>query len=126
MRAAGGKKLLVDEIALIDPRVMAVVYALMDGRGVIVVHAEPAAWRGPRSTRVRGDRCLQPERARRPDVRRAAVRFVIHIEMTTDWSLCSKLGIGSKIVQVVRNLNEQVRQGRVDGGAAVAGTAPVP
>ena len=68
-----GRKLLVDEIALIDSRVMAVVYGVMDGRGELVVTQNPL--RGTVAFRawLPGDRGVQPERARRSDVRRAAV-----------------------------------------------------
>jgi nitric oxide reductase NorQ protein len=108
-----GSKLLVDEIALIDPRVMAVVYGVMDGRGELVVTLNPL--RGV----VKSEPGFAVLGACNPNVPGAQMsdallsRFAVHIEMTTDWSLCPKLGIGSKIVQVVRNLNEKYVRGEV-------------
>jgi nitric oxide reductase NorQ protein len=113
LAAAHGKKLLVDEIALIDPRVLAVVYGLMDGRDKLEITQNP----------LRGEVLAQPGfaviGACNPNVPGAQMsdallsRFAIHVEMTTDWSLCAKLGIGSKIVQVVRNLNDKYTKGEL-------------
>lgn len=108
-----GAKLLVDEIALIDPRVMAIVYGVMDGRGELVITQNPL--RGA----VRSAPGFAVIGACNPNVPGAQMsdallsRFVIHMEMTTDWSLCSKLGIGAKIVQVVRNLNDKFVKGEL-------------
>jgi nitric oxide reductase NorQ protein len=108
-----GKKLLVDEIALIDPRVMAVVYGVMDGRGELTVPQNP----------LRGAIKAQPGfdviGACNPNVPGAQMsdallsRFALHIKMTTDWSLAPRLGIGAKIVQVVRNLNDKFAKGEL-------------
>jgi len=108
-----GKKLLVDEIALIDPRVMAIVYSMMDGRGEITITQNP----------LRGVVKAQPGfavlGACNPNVPGAQMsdallsRFAIHIEMGSDWGLAAKLGIGSKIVQVTRNLVEKYGRGEM-------------
>lgn len=108
-----GKKLLIDEIALIDPRVMAVVYGVMDGRDELVVTQNPA----------RGAVHVKPGfavlGACNPDVPGAIMsdallsRFIIHAEMKTDWGIASKLGVTPKIIQVTRNLNEKQRNGEV-------------
>ena len=109
----GGLKLLVDEIALIDPRVMAVVYGVMDGRGELTVPQNPV--RGV----VKAMPGFQVIGACNPNVPGAQMsdallsRFSLHVEMTTDWKLAPKLGIGSKIVQVVRNLNDKHDRGEV-------------
>ena len=113
LAADRGKKLLVDEIALIDPRVLAVVYGLMDGRDKLEITQNP----------LRGEVMAKPGfaviGACNPNVPGAQMsdallsRFAIHVEMTTDWSLCSKLDIGSKIVQVVRNLNDKYAKGEL-------------
>jgi nitric oxide reductase NorQ protein len=113
LAADHGKKLLVDEIALIDPRVLAVVYGLMDGRDKLEITQNP----------LRGEVMAKPGfaviGACNPNVPGAQMsdallsRFAVHVEMTTDWSLCSRLGIGSKIVQVVRNLNDKYEKGEL-------------
>jgi MoxR-like ATPase len=108
-----GKKLLVDEIALIDPRVMAVVYGVMDGRDELVVTANPS----------RGSIHPAPGfaviGACNPDVPGAMMsdallsRFYVQAEMKTDWSIATKLGVPPKITQVTRNLNEKAQRGEV-------------
>ena len=108
-----GKKLLIDEIALIDSRVMAVVYGVMDGRGELVVTQNPL-----RGT-VHVSEGFAVIGACNPNVPGAQMsdallsRFIIHIEMGTDWGIASKLGVPSKITQVVRNLNQKFANGEV-------------
>ena len=109
--AEHGLPFLIDEIALIDPRTLAVVYGAMDGRDEITVTANPA----------RGVVKVTPGffvlGACNPDVPGAIMsdamlsRFPIQIEMTTDWSLATKLGVPSNIIQVTRNLNLKFRNG---------------
>jgi nitric oxide reductase NorQ protein len=100
-----GLPFLIDEVALIDPRVMAVVYGVMDGRDELVVTANPE-----RGT-VKVNEGFMVYGSCNPDVPGAVMsdallsRFQFHIEVTTDWSLTKKLGIDSRIVQVARNLN---------------------
>jgi len=111
--AEQGRKFLIDEIALIDPRSLAIVYGAMDGRDEIVVTQNPK----------RGVVKVQPGfmvlGAFNPNVPGAIMsdallsRFPIQMEMLTDWSLASKLGVGAKIIQVVRNLNHKVETGEM-------------
>lgn len=108
-----GKKLLVDEIALIDARVMAIVYGVMDGRGELVVTQNP----------MRGAIHSQPGfavvGACNPDVPGAMMsdallsRFVLHVEMRTDWGTATKLSVPPKIIQVARNLDDKRERGEV-------------
>lgn len=108
-----GRPLLIDEVALIDPRVMAVVYGVMDGRDEIVVTANPE-----RGTVKAGDGFMVFG-ACNPDVPGAVMsdallsRFQFHVEVLTDWSLTKKLGIDARIVQVARNLNLKKREHNV-------------
>lgn len=104
-----GWPLLVDEVALIDPRVMAVAYGVMDGRDEVVVTANPE--RGV----VKAHDGFMIFGACNPDVPGAVMsdallsRFQFHVEVGTDWSLTKKLGIDARIVQVARNLNLKKR-----------------
>lgn len=110
-----GSPLLVDEIALIDPRVMAVVYSVMDGRDVITVTANPA----------RGEVKVAPGfvvfGACNPDVPGAVMsdallsRFKVHAQVESDWSVASSLGVPAKIVQVARNLDTKKKSGQLTG-----------
>lgn len=108
-----GRGLLIDEIALIDPRSLAVVYGAMDGRDEIVVTQNPK----------RGKVKVQPGfivmGAFNPNVPGAITsdallsRFPIQIEVNTDWTLAANLGVGAKIIQVARNLNHKVERGEM-------------
>lgn len=99
-----GWPLLVDEIALIDPRVMSVVYSVMDGRDVLKVTANPSR------ADVQSKEGFLVFGACNPDVPGAIMseallsRFVLHVEMTTDWSVAKKLGVSTKLITLARNL----------------------
>lgn len=108
-----GRPLLIDEIALIDPRVMAVVYGVMDGRGELVVTANP-----DRGT-VKAEDGFYVFGACNPHVPGAIMsdallsRFQIHLEIETDWALVPALKIPAKIAQVARNLHHKQGSGEV-------------
>lgn len=109
--------LLVDEIALCDPRVLSTLYALMDGRGVLRITMNPS---------------LPPLKvgpnwfvigACNPDVPGAVVsdalrdRFEHHIEVTTDWQLAKELlkaqKVSVKIVDAAKNLDKRRVRGEI-------------
>lgn len=96
--------LLVDEIALINPRVLAVLYALMDGRGELLVPMNPSL---PPIKVGTGWAVIG---ACNPDVPGAHMsdallsRFQHHIEVTTDWDLAADLGVPASLITVARNL----------------------
>lgn len=108
-----GLPLFIDEIALIDPRSLAVVYGLMDGRDELVVTQNPK----------RGAIKVQPGfivmGAFNPNVPGAILsdalisRFPIQVEVTTDWELARKMGVPAKMIQIVRNLNAKAASGEV-------------
>jgi len=103
--AEGGLPLLVDEVALIDSRTMSVAYSLMDGRGELPITANPA-----RPT-VKVKEGFVVMGACNPDVPGAVMsdallsRFRLHINVMTDWNLAKRLGIGTKIITVAKNLD---------------------
>jgi nitric oxide reductase NorQ protein len=102
--AEEGRPLLIDEIALIDPRELAIVYSLMDGRNELEVTANPA-----RDT-VKAKQGFLVFGATNPDVPGAVLsdallsRFKTHVYFGTDWLLARQLGVGAKIITVARNL----------------------
>ena len=108
-----GRPLLIDEIALIDPLVMAIVYSVMDGRGELAVTANPM-----RGT-VKASDGFYIFGACNPHVPGAIMsdallsRFMIHIEVETDWALIPALKIPAKIAQVARNLHHKYATGEV-------------
>lgn len=108
-----GTPLLIDEIALIDSRSLAVVYSVMDGRQKIPVTANPA-----RGT-VEAKDGFVVYGACNPNVPGAVMsdallsRFTMHVEVRTDWGLAKRLGLGTKILTVARNLAANEESGHI-------------
>lgn len=108
-----GWPLLIDEIALIDPRVMSVVYGVMDGRGEINVTANPAV----------GTIAAAPGfyviGACNPNVPGAVMsdallsRFSVQLEVTTDYSSLEKLGIKRDLALAAKNLNKKFKSNEI-------------
>lgn len=94
----------IDEIGLIDPKVLALVYGAMDGRREIVVTTNPE----------RGVVKAHPNffvigatNPNAPGVRLSEAlisRFTLQAEMTTDWNLARKLGVPTLLVTASQNL----------------------
>lgn len=105
LRAAeSGKPLLIDEVGLIDPKVLSVVYGLMDGRREYTVTANPE--RGTVKAKE-GFYVVAATNPNAPGVNISEAllsRFDIHVEMTTDWSLAKKLGVPVTAVSAAQNL----------------------
>lgn len=102
--AEEGKVLLIDEIGLIDPKVLAVVYGLMDGRRELVVTANPE--RGVVRA-SEGFYVVAATNPNAPGVRLSEAllsRFSLQVEMTTDWLLAKKLGVPAPAVTAAQNL----------------------
>lgn len=103
----------IDEIGLIDPKVMSLVYSVMDGRGEYTVTANPE----------RGTIKAHPNffvvaatNPNAPGVRLSEAllsRFTIQAEMTTDWTLAKKLGVSASMVTCASNLQTKVQSGEV-------------
>jgi hypothetical protein len=102
--AEQGKPLLIDEVGLIDPKVLSIVYGLMDGRREYTVTANPE--RGTVKAED-GFYVVAATNPNAPGVRLSEAllsRFTIHVEMTTDWGLAKKLGVPALIVTASQNL----------------------
>lgn len=108
LRAAEeGGVLFIDEIGLIDPKVLSVVYGAMDGRKEIVVTANP----------TRGTISIHPDfyvvaatNPNAPGVRLSEAllsRFTLQAEMTTDWTLAKKLGVPQYLIIAATNLSKK-------------------
>jgi len=106
-----GKVLLIDEIGLIDPKVLTVVYGLMDGRKELPVTANPE-----RGT-VKAKEGFYVVSATNPNVAGVRLseallsRFTIQAEMTTDWNLAKKLGVPMEAVVASQNLAKKMENG---------------
>jgi nucleoside-triphosphatase THEP1 len=108
-----GKVLLIDEIGLIDSKVLSVVYGLMDGRDELVITANPE--RGVVKAKE-GFYVVSATNPNAPGVRLSEAllsRFTAQVEMTTDWGLAKKLGVPAVAVSVATNLARKVEAGEV-------------
>jgi nitric oxide reductase NorQ protein len=109
--ASEGKVLLIDEIGLIDPKVLSIVYGLMDGRKELAVTANPergivkakegfyvVAATNPNAAGVRLSEALLS-------------RFTIQAEMTTDWARAKEMGVPNAAVVAAQNLSKKMENG---------------
>lgn len=102
--AEEGAALLIDEIALINAKVMSVVYAAMDGRGKFTVKTNPR--RGTIHVKP-GFTVIGAFNPNAPGARMSEAllsRFSVHIEYTTDYDLAKSLGVPQKFITVAKNL----------------------
>jgi nitric oxide reductase NorQ protein len=109
--ASEGKVLLIDEVGLIDPKVLSIVYGLMDGRKELVVTANPE--RGV----VKAQEGFYVVAATNPNAAGVRLseallsRFTIQAEMTTDWSRAKDLGVPNAAVVAAQNLSKKMENG---------------
>jgi len=102
--AERGGVYFIDEIGLIDPKVLSIVYGLMDGRRELTVTANPE-----RGT-IKAHPAFYVVAATNPNapgVRLSEAllsRFTVQAEMTTDWSLAKTLGVPQPMVTASQNL----------------------
>jgi hypothetical protein len=111
--AESGGVLLIDEVGLIDPKVLSIVYGLMDGRREYTVTANPE--RGTVKAKE-GFYVIAATNPNAPGVRLSEAllsRFTIHAEMTTDWALARKLGCPIPIVTAAQNLSKKQQSSEV-------------
>jgi len=99
-----GRPLLVDEIALADPRAVSVLLSAMDGRRSINITANPL--RGTVSAKE-GFYVIAAYNANVPGARISEAvlsRFRVHTTFTTDYAAMETLGVPRKIIAAARNL----------------------
>ena len=101
----------IDEIGLIDPKVLSIVYGLMDGRRELRITANPergtikahpnfyvVGATNPNAVGVRLSEALLS-------------RFTLQAEMGTDWQLARKLGVPTQLVTASQNLSKKQDSG---------------
>lgn len=111
--AENGEVLFIDEIGLVDPKVLSIVYGAMDGRKEIVVTANPE--RGA-VTIAEGFYVVAATNPNAPGVRLSEAllsRFTLQVEMTTDWMLAKKLGVPQFLITAATNLAKKVETGEM-------------
>ena len=109
--AEEGRPLFIDEVGLVDPKVLSGVYSLMDGTGELVITANPE--RGTVKAKE-GFYVIAATNPNAPGVRLSEAllsRFIMQVEMSTDFLLAKKLGAPQQIVTVAQNLSRRQQAG---------------
>lgn len=104
-----GLPYFIDEIGLIDPKVLAIVYSVMDGRKELTIPMNPE--RG--TIKVHENfYVVSATNPNAPGVRLSEAllsRFQLQAELTTDWALAKKLGVPATMVSVAQNLYKRTQ-----------------
>lgn len=111
--AEQGKVLLIDEIGLIDPKVLSALYGLMDGRKEITITQNPE--RGTVKAKD-GFYVVGATNPNAPGVRLSEAllsRCLLQVEMTTDWELAKKLGVPRLAITASQNLAKKQFSGEI-------------
>ncbi len=99
-----GRPILIDEILLADPKVLSVLYPLMDGRGFLDVTENPDI--GILSA-ASGFYLVGAGNPNVPGARMSEAlvsRFPVHVEVTTDWALLQTLGVDDTLITFASSL----------------------
>lgn len=107
----GGKALLVDEIGLVDPKVLSILYSVMDGRGALKVTQNPD--RGTVHAKD-GFYVIAATNPHAPGVQLSEAlisRFTIQVEVDSDYELALHLKVSRKIVSAAQNMDRRRRTG---------------
>jgi nitric oxide reductase NorQ protein len=111
--AEQGRPILIDEIGLIDPKVMSVVYGLIDGRKELVITQNPE--RGIVKAKE-GFYLMGATNPNAPGVRLSEAllsRCLLQAEMTTDYGLAQKLGVPRLAITASQNLYKKQQEGQI-------------
>lgn len=108
-----GTAFYVDEVPLIDPKVLAGVYSVMDGRNELRITQNPD--RGIVKAKP-GFYVVAACNPNAPGARMSEAltsRFNLQILVTTDYNLARKLGVSAKLVTAAQNLDRKRAAGEV-------------
>jgi len=103
-----GRPILLDEIPLGDPKVLSVLYPLMDGRGFLNVTDNPEIGIVPAKE---GFYIIGAGNPNVPGAQMSEAlhsRFSIHVEVTTDWELLERMGIDPIVVNMAASLDSRM------------------
>lgn len=110
-----GLPLFIDEIGLISPKVLSLVYGAMDGRQEIRITANPE--RGIVKAKP-GFMIVAATNPHAPGVRLSEAllsRFVAQAEMNTDWDVARHLGLEDSVASALENLDKKRAAGEIGG-----------
>lgn len=108
-----GRPFYIDEIALIDPKVMALPYALMDGRDELRITQNPD--RGVVKAEE-GFYIIAACNPKAPGARMSEAllsRFAIQAEVTTDLEVAKKMGVNPILITTTSNLYTKQKENQV-------------
>jgi hypothetical protein len=111
--AEQGRPILIDEIGLIDTKVLSALYGLIDGRKELVITQNPE--RGIVKAKE-GFYLLGATNPNAPGVRLSEAllsRCLLQAEMTTDYGLAQKLGVPRLAITASQNLYKKQQEGQV-------------
>lgn len=113
--AEQGRPILIDEIGIIDPKVLTVIYSFMDGRQEYFVTANPQ--RGTVKA-MPGFFIIGATNPNAPGVRISEAlisRFPLQVEVMTDYIMAqNKLKLNPKMVNVASNMAKKVSKDEAD------------
>jgi nitric oxide reductase NorQ protein len=108
-----GVPFFIDEVGVIAPKVMTVVFSVMDGRDEIRITANPD--RGTVKAKA-GFMVLAATNPHAPGVRLSEAllsRFHIHLEVGSDYSMARELGVPNALVTAAENLDTRRKTGEI-------------
>jgi len=111
--AETGGVYFIDEIGLIDPKVLSIVYGLMDGRRELTVTANPERGKVKAHPNFYVIAATNPNA---PGVRLSEAllsRFTVQAEMSTDWDRAREMGVPASLVTGAQNLSKKMVNGEV-------------
>jgi nitric oxide reductase NorQ protein len=111
--AETGAVYFIDEIGLIDPKVLSIVYGLMDGRRELTVTANPERGKVKAHPNFYVIAATNPNA---PGVRLSEAllsRFTVQAEMSTDWDRAREMGVPASLVTGAQNLSKKMVSGEV-------------
>ncbi len=110
-----GVTLFIDEVGLISPKVLSLVYGAMDGRQEIRITANPE--RGIVKAKP-GFMVVAATNPHAPGVRLSEAllsRFICQAEMNTDWAVARQLGLDDNVAAALENLDVKRVAGEIAG-----------
>lgn len=111
MRA--GAVFLADEVGLADPKVLSVLYSAMDGRREINVVANPDVGT---VQAAEGFMVVGATNPNAPGVQMSEAllsRFLVHVEIGTDYNMAAQLGVNPDIIRVATHMGNAYNRGEV-------------
>lgn len=106
-----GGAFYVDEAPLVDPKVLAGLYSVMDGRNELRVTQNPSRGIVKASPGFYVVAACNPNAPGARMSEALTSRFSTQFEVTTDWNLAKRMGVNAKMVTAAQNMQHKVEKG---------------